>query len=300
MGTKNVRVIVLGTVALVCLGFLLGIGNIDPAAYDLRRLEPFYAPLGPSTIRFVEDPSPSQNTGLNSRNLEAPQFATSTGLRTYEAFSIENQGYVSEEDSIPPLEEFRRSVMGGNPKQLTGIWVEDILAYRVQPGLTRDAPNAKDTLSIYKWAWEHGVIGLLIHNYRGGTKLYQLNPGVRIAAIYGNGGVDWYLSRGGTWYEARNKSSTGFAGPFRIWACDDCEYDISVEELHNRHYAGIPHLAFQTCVIAEGREGLMIVEAYLDWPADAENDQNKPYSEDKPIWELKKMFHERSLSERLN
>jgi hypothetical protein len=293
-------VTVAGTVALVCLGFLLGIGKIDPATYGLGHLQPFYAPLGPSTILFEEDSSPSQNTGFNGRYPEAPPFAASTGLRTHEVPPIEHQGYVSEIDSIPPLEEFRQSVMGGNPEQLAGIWVEDVLAYRVQPGLTRIAPNAKDTLSIYKWAWEHGVTGLLIHNYRGGTKLYQLNPGIRIAAIYGNGGVDWYLSRGGTWYEARSKSSSGFAGPFRIWACDDCEYDISVEELHYRHYAGIPHLAFQTCVLAEGREGLMIVEAYLDWPDGVENNQNNTYGEDQNVWKLKEMFHESILLERMN
>ncbi len=154
--------------------------------------------------------------------------------------------------------------MNGQPGQLSGIWVEDILAFRVKPGLTRYAPREKDTVSIYDWAWENGVVGLLIHDYRGGTKLYHLNPGVRIAAIYGNGGIDWYVSRGGTWYDSRDSASGGFAGPFRIWSCTDCDFDISVRELQNRHYAGNHRLAFQTCVMVAGRGGLMIVEAYLD------------------------------------
>jgi hypothetical protein len=128
--------------------------------------------------------------------------------------------------SQPSLEAFRRHVMNGKSDQLTGIWVEDVLAFHVQGGLTSRAPAAKDTLSIYNWAWKNGVVGLLIHNYRGGTQLYQLNPGVRIAAIYGNGGVDWYLSRGGTWYESRSPSSGGVAGPFRIWSCEGCAFDI--------------------------------------------------------------------------
>jgi hypothetical protein len=169
-----------------------------------------------------------------------------------------------ESGELPSLEAFRRSVSGGDPGRLAGIWVEGVLAFRVQQGLTRYAPTTKDTLSIYDWAWEHGVIGLLIHNYRGGTQLYQLNPGLHIAAIYGNGGVDWYVSRGGAWYESRTPSSGGFAGPFRAWSCSDCDYEISVRELHDRHYAGLPHLAFQTCVYAEGRSGLVIIEAYLD------------------------------------
>ena len=184
-------------------------------------------------------------------------------------FSLSLEGSLLEppwaSNSQPSLEAFRRSVMNGRADQLTGIWVEDVLAFRVQSGLTSHAPAVKDTFSIYNWAWQHGVVGLLIHNYRGGTQLYKLNPGVRIAAIYGNGGADWYVSRGGTWYESNSGSSGGFSGPFRIWSCEDCDFDASVRELHERHYAGNHRLAFQTCVYAEGRVGLVIIEAYLDW-----------------------------------
>jgi hypothetical protein len=164
---------------------------------------------------------------------------------------------------VPSLADFRQSVMTGDADQLTGIWVEDILAFRVSAGLTTYAPNSRDTVSVYRWAWDHGVVGLLIHDYLGGVKLYQLNPGVRIAAIYGNGGTDWYLSRGGTWYEAQTYPSGGFAGPFRIWSCSNCGYDISVQEIRNRHYSGSHRLAFQTCAVVGGRVGLVIIEAYL-------------------------------------
>jgi len=181
----------------------------------------------------------------------------------------EAPGAEQESRELPSLEAFRRSVSGGDAGRLAGIWVEDVLAFRVQPGLTSHAPAAKDTFSIYKWAWKHGVVGLKVHDYRGGTRLYQLNPGVRIAAIYGNGGVDWYVSRGGAWYESRSGSSGGFAGPFRIWSCADCDFDVSVRELQYRHYAGNHRLAFQTCVTAEGRTGLVIIEAYLDRPPES-------------------------------
>jgi hypothetical protein len=192
---------------------------------------------------------------------------------------------------LPSLETFRRHVMNGNPDQLTGIWVEDVLAFHVQQGLTSRAPEVKDTLSIYNWAWKNGVVGLLIHNYRGGTQLYQLNPGVGIAAIYGNGGVDWYLSRGGTWYESRTAPSGGFAGPFRIWSCDGCAFDVSSRDLHNRHYAGNHRLAFQTCVRSEGRMGLVIIEAYLDYPPElADTGGEAPGTWDRYLPTMKKYF----------
>jgi hypothetical protein len=167
-----------------------------------------------------------------------------------------------ESNDVPALNEFRRSVTNGKSDQLTGIWVEGILAFRVLSGTSNVAPSVRDTASIYDWADRHGVTGLLIHNYLGGTQIYQLNPGVKIAGIYGNGSIDWYVSRGGKWYETMTKSSTGIAGPFRNWACTDCKFNLRVRDIHRRHYTGSHHLAFQTSVEVGGRFGVMIVDAY--------------------------------------
>jgi hypothetical protein len=161
------------------------------------------------------------------------------------------------------LEEFRRTVTNGHANQLTGIWVDGVLAFKVSPGTHSYAPSTRNTASIYNWADNHGVTALLIHNYLGGTLLYQLNSGMYIAAIYGNGGVDWYVARNDTWYETRNYSPSGFKGPFRFWSCGDCDFDISVEDIRWRHYAGTPHLAFQTCVETADRVGLLIIDAYF-------------------------------------
>ncbi len=136
-------------------------------------------------------------------------------------------------DDVPLLDDFRLSVMNGNSAQITGVWVDGILAYKVLPGSTNIAPNQQNTASIYQWADDHGVTALLIHNYLGGTRLYSLNAGVRIALIYGNGGVDWYLSRGGTWYEARNYPASGFKGPFRKWSCSENANSIFPSRISN-------------------------------------------------------------------
>lgn len=169
----------------------------------------------------------------------------------------------SDDLTLPKLEEFRRSVRNGHSDQLLGIWVEDVLAFRVSPGTHSNAPSTRNTAAVYSWADEHGVTALLIHNYLGGTRLYRLNPGVKIAAIYGDGGVDWYVVRNGTWYETRNYSHSGFRGPFRIWSCGECDFDLSVQDIRQRHYSGTPHLAFQTCVETTDRAGLLIIDAYF-------------------------------------
>jgi hypothetical protein len=64
------------------------------------------------------------------------------------------------------------------------------MAFRVRLGANSTAASTREPVSFYRWADDNGVTGLRIHNYLGGTKLYQINPGVHIAAIYGNG-VDW-------------------------------------------------------------------------------------------------------------
>ena len=231
-----------------------------------------------TSTRFSDDNSSMQNTFVDAEQLDPP--GPFSKAHFYQSIPFYDGGHMSSLpalfDDVASLDAFRRSVTNGNSAQLTGIWVEDTLAFRVQAGLTTYAPTSKDTLSIYRWAWEHGVMGLLIHNYRGGTKLYQLNPGIMIAAIYGDGEVDWYVTRGGTWYEAQTYSSRGFTGPFRIWSCGDCDFDISVQDIRWRHYAGTPHLAFQTCVETADRVGLVIIDAYFVGtpPSPQEADEN--------------------------
>jgi len=217
-----------------------------------------------STIYSVDNSS-MQNTFVNAEQLDPPgPFSKAPFYQTIPFYAGDHMPSLPALfDDVPSLDAYRRSVTNGNSAQLTGIWVEDTLAFRVQAGLTTYASTSKDTLSIYRWAWEHGVVGLLIHNHRGGTKLYQLNPGMMIAAIYGNGRIDWYVSRGGTWYESQSYSSRGFAGPFRIWSCTECDFDLTVQNLRHRHYIGNHHLAFQTCVTVGGRVGLVIIEANL-------------------------------------
>lgn len=172
-------------------------------------------------------------------------------------------GSANHQNTIPSLEDFRRGLGNGRSDQIVGVWVEDILAFKVSPGVHSSAPVVRDTAAIYNWADDHGVTALLIHNYLGGTRLYHLNPGEKIAAIYGDGGVDWYVVRNGTWYETRHHAHSGFKGPFRIWSCQNCDFDISVRDIRWRHYSGTPHLAFQTCVETAGRVGFMIVDAYF-------------------------------------
>jgi hypothetical protein len=164
-------------------------------------------------------------------------------------------------DDVPPLEEFRQSVMTGESSLVTGIWSEGILAYKVVKGSGNYVPSQPNTASTYDWAFEHDVTGLLIHDYLGGSRIYHMAPGTPIAVIHGDGDLDWYVSQGGTWYEAKHYSAQGFAGPFRIWDCGECSFEFSVEDILWQHYAGTPHIAIQTCVKDNSRFGMAIYEA---------------------------------------
>jgi hypothetical protein len=67
--------------------------------------------------------------------------------------------------------------------------------------------------------------------------------------------------------------------------------DISGREIHNRHYAGAHRLAFQTCVMSEGRTGLVIIEAYLDHPPEpADTGGESPGRWESYIPTMKKLY----------
>ncbi len=161
----------------------------------------------------------------------------------------------------PSLPAFRSSVMNGMPGELTGVWVEGLLAYEVVLGDGVNVPQELNTASIYNWADQRGVTALMIHNNLGGTALYELEAGRQIAAVYGDGRVEWYISRGITAYEAQTYTADGFQGPFRSWDCEGCSFAFSVEDIQQIHYSGSPHIAFQTCLEGTGRMGFIVVEA---------------------------------------
>lgn len=208
------------------------------------------------------DPVPSRGIRISSHLDSKIRFRLDPELNSSQKI-VNSPGNPEDLNALPKLEEFRRSVRNGHSDQVLGVWVEGVLAFKVSPGTHNSAPSTRDTAAVYSWADDHGVIALLIHNYLGGTRIYHLNPGVKIAVIYGNGGVDWYVVRNGTWYETRNYSHSGFKGPFRIWSCGDCDFDLSVQDIRRRHYTGTPHLAFQTCVETTNRLGLVIIDAYF-------------------------------------
>jgi hypothetical protein len=167
---------------------------------------------------------------------------------------------------VPDLETFKLNVWSGNPDQVTGIWVEGVLAFTVEEGHGNYVPSRPFTASTYEWGIDHGVTALLIHNHLGGTRLYDLETGTRIAVVSGTGEINWYRASGGTWYEADQFSMEGFAGPFRTWTCTNCAFSLSVNDLRWRHYAGPHHLAIQTCVQIDDRVGLVIYEAHYLGP----------------------------------
>jgi hypothetical protein len=204
---------------------------------------------------------PQEQLVFDQQILATPTQETPTSNATPPPTFIPTATHPPLYDDIPPLEEFRQSVMTGESALVTGIWSEGILAYKVVKGNGNYVPSQPNTASTYDWAIDHDVTGLLIHDYLGGSRIYHMTPGTQIAVIYGNGDLDWYVSQGGTWYEAKYYSAQGCSGPFRIWDCGECTFEFTVEDILWQHYAGIPHIAIQTCVKDNSRFGMAIYEA---------------------------------------
>lgn len=225
-----------------------------------RAALPTLANPGPALIPVSVAEIPHTSNGLSGPKLESPspidllpEVPISPLPTTTPIF-----------DDVPSLDAFIASVVVGDSESPVGLWADGLMALRIVEGHDNDVPSTNSTASTYGWALDHGVLGLLIHDYLGGSRIYQLNRGNRIALILGDGSVEWYVSQDSVYYESLGYSSAGFTGPFRLWSCFACPYDQSVNELQWRHYAGEPHLAIQTCYKTDNRIGLVIVEAYRE------------------------------------
>jgi len=88
---------------------------------------------------------------------------------------------------------------------------------------------------------------LLAHNTLSGTFFSQLAIGQQVLLIYGDGRVENFVVASVLRFQASDSKS--ISSSFRNL---DRNETLSATEMFNRAYAGERHLAFQTCIEANG------------------------------------------------
>ncbi len=162
------------------------------------------------------------------------------------AESLENQSY------LPPLANFSATVDNSNPNQVTGIYVQDLLAFPVlqQPaGQSGFVSTEADTVTQFAAASKYGTIGLLAHNYLAGAHFSQLSQGELISLVYGDGRVQNYRIAAVKQYQALSPNN-----PYsQFVALDQPGVTLSSSDLFQQTYGLGNVLILQTC-ISKGSE----------------------------------------------
>jgi hypothetical protein len=165
--------------------------------------------------------------------------------------ALVDEGQVTVSSLPQSLLKFASAIRNGEKDQITGIFAEDTLAYRVvqqptgEPGFVSGVDGV---VTQFGMATKYGSIGMLAHNFAAGESFFQLKVGMTIHLVYGDGTVRGYLIRQVSRFQALSPTS-----PTSDFFNLESGEKISAAELFTRMYGGQDHLTLQTC-IASGDE----------------------------------------------
>jgi hypothetical protein len=173
------------------------------------------------------------------------------------------------DEPVPPLWEFIDSLDYVWGDSVVGLYVPGTLAMPVvqQPvGVSSFVSNQANVVTQFELASQYGNVGLLAHNYLGGAKFFQIEPGQLIYLIYGDGSLRLYIVSELLHYQALSPKS--FASDFR--SLDYSSGQLSAQDLFYQIYAERDGIILQTCissqgVMAWGRLFVIAVPNYVWW-----------------------------------
>jgi len=152
-------------------------------------------------------------------------------------------------ESVLTLQAFIAQVSDGQAGVLRGVYVENVLAYRVdqQPADNYTYITSQpDTVTQFGLA-RPPVIGLLAHNTLAGARFFDLKEGAQVWLIEGDGRSHAYRVSRRYEYQALQPNSP--TSDFKDLATGEV---LTAAEVFARHYMGPAHLTLQTCIARDG------------------------------------------------
>jgi len=147
---------------------------------------------------------------------------------------------------FPSLEAFAESVRSAG---MMGIWSDGLFAYRAYVGGWGDVPKRWNTAS---YASYNGYSAFFIHDYEGGSELYDVGGGAKVAVISA-GGIRWYAINSSNWYRGSpNGVYCGYKEPFHLSGGQEISDDGILEANYTKPFV------IQTCY-CEGSVGGILV-----------------------------------------
>lgn len=156
------------------------------------------------------------------------------------------------ENNLRIFDQFIEDNKNGNGDQITGLWVENVMALQVvyqpssNPGFVSTVNNVA-TYFLYPWQ-KAGNHGILAHNYLAGRYFFNVRLGDIITLVFGDGNYLDFEVTSIKEYQALEPDS-----PYSNFIDLETGEQLSVNNVFIEVYMGDFHTTLQTC-IASGVE----------------------------------------------
>jgi hypothetical protein len=145
------------------------------------------------------------------------------------------------------LAAFAHSVQNGKPGQVTGLYVQGVLAFPVVQQPFSDASYVSelpDTITQFRMAAQYHTIGLLAHDYLAGAFFPKLHPGSEIVVVFGDGRLKKYQV-----YEVQKYQALSPSNPYSSFVDLSDQKTFSADQLFYHTYGlGNDTLVLQSCI----------------------------------------------------
>lgn len=147
------------------------------------------------------------------------------------------------------LQTFISTVSNGNSAQVTGIYVDGVMAYGVtgQGGNAAFVSEQPNVVTQFGLASQYGSQGFLAHNYLAGGAFANISVGQVITLVYGNGTTKEFQVTGTQSYQALSPDSTQ-----SNFVDLNSGEQLSASALFHKVYNSKNTLVLQTCIEQDG------------------------------------------------
>jgi hypothetical protein len=152
--------------------------------------------------------------------------------------------------AISDFQDFYNPIQNGEADILRGVYVSNVLALPIvqQPEDNPYYVSSHDgEVTQFATASQYGSIGLLAHNNLSGKSFSKLAVGQEVELVYGDGRIEMFVITEVLHFQALQPQSQQ-----SLFLNLDKSETLSANEMFNRVYTGSRHLAFQTCIKANG------------------------------------------------
>lgn len=244
--------ILLGTLTALTLG---GIFAVSPVLAEKSNAQEVASQASEPVAPLTGEVAVGEPVVAEAGN-EAELAETDAALVTTFTVNIEKDtagalaAQEAEANAASEFESFVASVSNGNTSQVTGIYVEDVLAYAVtrQPsGNAAYVSSSPSEVTQFGMAAQYGSTAFLAHNYLAGATFFTLSEGDTITLVYGDGSTADFQIQSIRRFQALSPNSTQ-----SNFVDLESDQQLSASDLFYQMYDSDNSVVLQTCIANEG------------------------------------------------